>query len=178
MGTGTQCTSRVAVWLQQLTQCTSGSGAVHEENKRENPQQVVHSFVQVALGEQCEDGRRVREVDKDGRSVRGVKHIRLRRGAPARKSSRPSKSADREGCARSAESESESESERLHSRHPNLHWGRKRRGNAPSCLVSNHSHSHCRAAPRPRASTPPPLTASRRAPRRRCPPATGRRRAG
>ena len=111
---GTQCTSRVAVWLQQLTQCTSGSGAVHEENKRENPQQVVHSFVQVALGEQCEDGRRVREVDKDGRSVRGVKHIRLRRGAPARKSSRPSKSADREGCARSAESESQSESEKLH----------------------------------------------------------------
>ena len=92
----------------------SAQGAAHEENKRENPQQVVHRIVHATLGEQCEDGRSVREVGEDGRSVRDVKQIRLRRGAPAWKSSRPRQSADREGCARNAESECQSDSENPH----------------------------------------------------------------
>ena len=100
-------------------QCTgsgseSAQGAAHEENKRENPQQVVHRIVHAALGEQCEDGRSVREVGEDRRSVRDVKQIRLWQGAPAWKSSRPRQSADREGCARNAESECQSDSENPH----------------------------------------------------------------
>ena len=91
----------------------SAQGAAHEENKRENQQQAVHRLVQVALGEQCEDGRSVREVDEGGRSVRDVKH-RLRRGAPAWESLRPRKSAERQGRTRNAEGECQSDSENSH----------------------------------------------------------------
>ena len=115
-----QCTSRAAVAAAaQGRPCTgsgqeSAQGAAHEENKRENPQQVVHRIVHAALGEQCEDGRSVR--DEDRRGIRDVKHIRLRRGAPAWKSSRPRKSANREGSTRNAESECQRDSENLHDR--------------------------------------------------------------
>ena len=102
---------RQAVRRERLRKC---AGAAHEENKWENQQQAVHRLVQVALGEQCEDGRSVREVDEGGRSVRDVKQIRLRRGAPAWESLRPRKSAERQGRTRNAEGECQSDSENSH----------------------------------------------------------------
>lgn len=112
---GRRATARPATSKLALqTENGSDNGRPSEENKWENQQQAVHRLVQVALGEQCEDGRSVREVDEGGRSVRDVKQIRLRRGAPAWESLRPRKSAERQGRTRNAEGECQSDSENSH----------------------------------------------------------------